>query len=222
MDSTVVEVILANRSFLYALAARGFAEEPDCAFLDMIASEQARQQVCLLDDELTEALASQLESCAELACTDGALVDVRHEYVRMFIGPGAPEVAPYETVFLTGKPMLFQPGALEVREAYRAAGFEPAECRSVPDDFVGIEFDFMAKLACEASRAWSMGDVAKAQGYLAESLGFLDGHVLGWVPEFAERLAEAHGDCFYTWFSLFAAQVAQRDRRAISQLIEAL
>ena len=216
MDAPDTDILLVNRSFLYALAARGFAEEPDEAFFGVLASDHARTQAALADGG-KGVLASCFAGVLEAADDYGAVGAVR-EYVRLFIGPQALQVAPYESAFLSGGRALFQPGSLLVRDAYRAAGFLPAQCGHVPDDFIGTELDFMAKLAQTAVEAFGRRERAERLSALEASLDFLEGHLLKWIAPFAEALEKECGDCFYSRFAKLSALISENDARVLAEM----
>lgn len=120
----------------------------------------------------------------------------------------------------SGRVRIFPRG--DVFAGFSAAYFEPASCRRIPDDFIGTEFDFMAKLADAALRAWQKGDTATMLDRLEKSQAFLRGHLLMWTAKYAARLAEAYGDCFYAHFASLAAHVAVRDANVVGELFESV
>ena len=79
------------------------------------------------------------------------------------------------------------------------------------DDFIGLELDFLAKLAGAAKQAWEAGDAAAAEERLAQSRAFLDEHLLRWVDSLAAGIERAYGDGFYARFTRLAALAARRD-----------
>ena len=218
VDAPETELLLMNRAFLYALVARGFAEEPDGAFFEVLESAHALEHVALADDG-EGVLSSCFAAVSETASNYG-VASAAQEYVRLFVGPQAPKVAPYESAFLSGGRTLFQPGSLQVRDAYLASGFIPAWCRRVPDDFLGIEFDFMAKLAQRACEAWGCGTDSDCRDALVASRDFLEGHLLKWAGQFAGSLGSEYGECLYSRFARLSAAVAKRDSQMLAKLLE--
>lgn len=200
---------LANRRFIYALLARALAEEADETYREVFCGDHAASEIALADasaDGLEAAFAQ-----ARKTMRDSALERLREEYARIFIGPERLPVAPYESVFLTGKRVLFQPSVLEVRRSYREAGFLPARLHSVPDDFIGLEMDFMAKLADAAFRAWQQGDESACERRLEQSKRFLEDHLNHWVGDFAQQVGSKHGACFYEAVLRMAARYCMAD-----------
>ena len=204
-------LVLSNRSFLYGLLARGFAEEPDEGFLRVLASEHAREELGLVDHEQTAEILGAYEAVLECAGDAEALARIRTNYVDIFVGPGTLKAKPWETIHVGEARALFQPELLPIREAYREAGFLPARYPHVQDDFIGLELDFMAKLAQAAFDGWQAGDEAGAGERLGQSRRFLEEHLLRWVDSLADAIAREYGDGFYARFARLAVLVAHRD-----------
>ena len=222
VDTETIGLVLSNRSFLWNLVARGFAEEPDQAFLDIVLSEHAKQEVALLDDGFAADMLAALDSMASFASGESALPQLRDEYVRFFVGPEELAVAPWESVARSGSKALFSCGVLQVREAYREAGFLPANYPHVADDFIGIECDFMAKLAllmCSDSQAAEWESLRR---HIGQSLEFAENHLSVWLPMLASSMHEAYGSCFYASLCDFANSVVRRDGAVLRSLREAL
>ena len=231
MNHETVLLVLANRSFLYSLLARGFASEADRGFLELLGQAHTRDQLELVDHELTPEILCVYESVLEFVGDDaeGALPRICREYVDMFVGPGTLRARPWETVHLGESQALFQPELLPIRESYRDAGFLPARYPHVQDDFIGLELDFMAKLAqaaFDACRAEcdkeatslshsSLSHWVGVDERLAQSRRFLEEHLLRWIDSLADAIAREYGDGFYARFARLAALVARRDLLAV-------
>lgn len=217
MDKETTEILLANRSFLYALVARAFAEEPDEGFAEILASEHARAEACLVKSAQTGAITTLLDDMAQCLKRPDGVGEAAREYVRIFVGPGTLRANPWETVQLTGTRALFQPGVLDVRDAYRAAGFLPVRVREIPDDFIGVELDFLAKLAQKTLEEYEAGDSAW-QTSLRQSADFLENHLMKWVGKLADSITAEYGNIFYASAARFAELVETRDRTVIKDI----
>ena len=213
MDRGTTTLVLANRSFLYSLLARGFAGEADRGFLELLGQAHTREELELIDHELNREIVSAYESVRAIAegDTEEALVRIRRDYVEIFVGPGTLKARPWETIHLNEAKALFQPELLPIRDAYRQAGFLPARYPHVQDDFIGLELDFMAKLAQAALDAWQAGDEACANERLEQSRRFLNEHLLRWIDSLADAIAREYGDGFFACFARLAALVPRRD-----------
>lgn len=219
MDAGTMELILANRAFLLGAIARGYAEEPDNAFAGILVGEHAREEAGLMGGEGTEAIVAAHAALATRLAETGAVDEAAQEYVRVFVGPETLKADPWESVHLTGKRVLFQPNVLDVRDAYREAGFLPAKYRQVSDDFIGLECDFMAKLAQRALAAFQQSDEGACRTDLERSKAFLEGHILTWAGSFTQRVEEYYPGGFYAEFARFAELVFMRDAAVLDELI---
>lgn len=224
MDADTKELVLANRQFVWGLIARGFAEEPDAAFADIVVGEHAREEVGLVEDGTTADLVAAFEAAAGLIAPasgrDAAIAAAREDYTRVFVGPNTLAASPWETMHTTGKRVLFHRDILSVRDAYRQAGFLPERCRQVADDSIGLECDFMAKLAADALAAFQKGAGQRCQDRLLQSLTFLTDHLLRWIDSLADAMGAHYPDTFYTALARFTALWCRRDEDLLNGLLE--
>ncbi|MEC4175391.1 molecular chaperone TorD family protein [Adlercreutzia sp. R7] len=225
MDADTKELVLANRQFVWGLIARGFAEEPDRAFADIVAGEHAREEVGLVEDGATADLVAAFQAAAAFLAVpaaerDGAVAAAREDYTRIFVGPNTLAASPWETMHTTGKRMLFHRDILSVRDAYRQAGFLPERYRQVADDSIGLECDFMAKLAADALAAFQEDESQRCQDRLLQSLTFLTDHLLRWIDSLAEAMETHYGATFYTALARFTALWCHRDAALVNALLE--
>ena len=212
--------VLANRCFLYRYLWRAFAAEPDDALLDIVADAHTREECALLDGEDGEGARLQ-DALAEVAAANG-LGQLRSVYTKLFIGPAKLPAPPWESVYATGEPLLFQESTLAVREAYRRAGYAAAGYPHEADDHLAVELDFMATLASDARAAYEAGDKGRSADLLSVQRDFLREHLLAWVGAFAERLADSAGaGAFYPRFAELAALVCARDAEVLEELLAA-
>lgn len=225
MDNETKELVLANRQFVWGVIARGFAEEPDGAFAEIVVSNHARDEVALVEDETTDALLAAYEGMAAFfalppAERDAAIAEAREAYTRVFVGPNTLAASPWETMHTTGKRVLFHRDILSVRDAYRRAGFLPERYRQVADDAIGLECDFMAKLASDALAAFQEHDAQRYQDRLLQSLTFLTDHLLRWVDSLADSIETHYEDTFHAALARFTALWCRRDEALVNALLE--
>lgn len=233
MDETAL--LLANRCFVYAFLARGFAEEPDEGFLEVLAGDHLTDELGLVEDEFSAALDAALvrmRQCAagdvsavedgSAACGEERLAQLREEYAAVFVGPGPLLASPWESMHRTKKRVLFQASVLEVRDAYRAAGLLPERYGHVSDDFIGLEMDFMAKLAQMAFEARESGDKERCTQLLCQSRTFLDQHLLKWIGSLAKAIQAHYCNSFYSALAEFAALFLKRDSQLVDWMIARL
>ena len=216
-----LELLLACRSFCWGLIARAFAEEPDDAFLQLVADAQARREFALVQDGCSDRMADAFRALAQAAGASDS-DELGREYVAQLVGPNTLLAPPWESIQLTKKKVLFQPEVLDVRQAYRRAGFLPAGYPHVNDDFVGIECDFMAKLALRAWKCAERGDWASAADCLRHSQAFLEERLGRWAASFARQMRTGYGAGFYTCAADVLSCQVDRDRTLLPQVLATL
>ena len=143
----IVEILLANRLYLYSLLHKCFGREPDRAQLELLASEQTAEGFAILGGEVLEKVPAFFAELREDLKDPSFPEQVKAEYNRFFIGPGDLTAPPWESIYLGNEGALFQKTTLEVRQAYRAFGLQPESYRRVPDDSLALELAFLGTLA---------------------------------------------------------------------------
>jgi TorA maturation chaperone TorD len=214
------ELLLASRQFQYAFTARVFATIPDEQLMEMALDAHTAEEFGLLDDTFAGQGTELWQKLPVLIRRDPALLQqLTREYTRLFLGPGAPPVPPWESVIISGEPVLFQPSILLVREAYRKAGFQATGYRHEADDHLAIENDFMAQLARQTLDAFYADDATRAAELLEWQEDFLREHLLRWVGSFAEQLEKTEGlSCFYPTLARLTCLVCKRDALMLKEL----
>lgn len=123
---------------------------------------------------------------------EGLAETVADEYTRLFIGPGEPEVNPYESYYLTGR-LLNRPLAV-IRNFLKEIGMEKREGYSESEDFIAFELEIMRGLIQrQRAAAEPNGEIR----WLNVQADFLKQHLLVWGPGAARDLASASGAVFY-------------------------
>lgn len=219
-----IAVALANRSFAYTYLWRVFAADPDEALLAMVASDQASEECAILAGEDSRA-AKEQRVLASMATEADTLEMLKSDYTRLFVGPGKLPAPPWESVYVTGEDLLFQPSTLEVRDAYRKAGYQATGYPHEADDHLATELGFMEALAKDSQAAYEAGDSEKLQLLLSQQTMFLAQHLNAWLPKFVERLliteAPKFGE-FYPRFAALARELCAADSAALVEIANAL
>lgn len=134
-------------------------------------------------------------------------------YNRLFVGPGHVAAPPYESAYGAAAPVpapdqeLSEENttdgrkSLQVRKAYRAAGFELAGDYHDLPDHLSVELGFVAQLLLEGRGA---EDGRTADAFVAD-------HLAAWLPAFVERLERDGADDFYLPLARIANELAQWD-----------
>lgn len=220
-----IEILLSNRHFLYTYVSRVFAAEPDEAFLSFVEDDHTQEECALLDDAKKRGFVLQQAVVAILSGMpegDSKVECLRSEYTKLFIGPGKLPASPWESVYITGEPLLFQESTLKVREAYRAAGFEAAGYPHEADDHIAIELNFLAVLAQKTLDACAADDADTAKDLIDHQAQFLKKHILAWVNQFADRLTASKVSEFYSACANLASYVCKRDVDILNELLASL
>ncbi|MBQ9043458.1 MAG: molecular chaperone TorD family protein [Eggerthellaceae bacterium] len=188
MEREYLENALVNREFVYRYAWRLFAAEPDADMLALCASAEAQDQVELLLGADSDAASAQRHMAEIAAETDDASA-LADEFTRLFLGPAKPLAPLWESVYRESDELLFQQTTLDVREAYKGAGFEARAYPKEADDHLAIELDFMAALVNRTLTALQADDVEAAHANLAYQRMFLADHLTKWTGDLRERAA---------------------------------
>lgn len=221
-DGESMGVVLSNRRFLYAYAARAFSSEPDEAFLDVVSQKHSLEECSLLDDGLSRGRMLQ-EALATAVMDDRVVCRLSSEYTKLFIGPGKLPAPPWESVFVSRDGILFTEQTLAVREAYRAWGLQAVKCRQEPDDHLATELDFMSTLAARTEESFQSGDKEACRALLVAQGDFLAKHLLAWIGDFSARMNEVDGiSAFYPSFASLVDLVCRRDFELVEELLAAM
>lgn len=124
------------------------------------------------------------------------------EYNRLFVGPAALLAPPYESYYAS-KARTPEGGRLRTDEeravvqAYKRQGFMvPAELAELPDH-IAVELEYLFLLSDAEARAWSSGDVARAEHVQQAQSTFVQEHLGIWVGLLAGQVHEGARIPFY-------------------------
>ena len=123
--------------------------------------------------------------------SDSELEDLLWEYTRLFIGPYKLPCPPWESVYTSPKRLMMQEAYDEVRDYYNKAGLT-VNNQGIMADHIGAELNFLTVVLQKAH-----SDPEKEQYYRDLTRGFLDEHVIRWIPQFARDMEDAADLSFY-------------------------
>lgn len=141
------------------------------------------------------ALAVSGRSAAAGEGEDAAQIAADH--ARLFVGPGRPPAAPYESVHRSSEGLLFDEQTLAVRAWYRHYGLAAPRQGREPDDHVGLELEFVATLLGGALDSLDEGEEQTAGLFATAAAGFVEQHLAAWAPGFFELVADRADTEFY-------------------------
>lgn len=200
---TLMEQWSAKR-YLYTLGQAIFGGEPSQEMLASADGELIGEAAAIMGLE---------DACGVTAALDAVAGDVegaRALYVRLFVGPGELRAKPWESTYLTKSKALFSRETLEVRNAYRAQGFLPAQYPRVADDHIALECGFLAVLSGRAVEALGAEDDEAYAAAAAAVEAFLDEHLLRWVDDYASDLEAAAPGSLFACMARLASEMAHR------------
>lgn len=215
-----IEDMLETRKNFYGFLYRMYIEEPAREFAeDLVNGKFHFQELASLDvnAELSEGfrLLNEFIEKNKGKDVDALHEELRDEYTLLFIGLGRLPVEPYEAWWVTGHRLGEQ--LVKVMEDYRKGGIVISKEYREPDDYIGLELKFMHHL-CEEELA------ADTQERLKECLqlqrGFLDDHILKWVPNFCDALYDYKGSAFYKGIAKLTKGFIMLENDVIRELLE--
>jgi TorA maturation chaperone TorD len=181
------DVIQFRREY-YDLLVRLLAEEPDADMLSALRQgiddrAVGAAQVHAAMGEGWRVIAGELERRTAEDLTD--------EFTRLFLGPYANVLSPYECRYLTER--LYTAPLSDVRAFLSRHGLERTGAHhGEPEDALAFELSVMARLI---ERQQAGGD-ADPDSFLAAQREFLERHLMVWAPAFAADLV-AHAEAVF-------------------------
>jgi TorA maturation chaperone TorD len=197
--------ISLSREGLYSFLSRAFLFEVDIEFLTMVVAAQplieelASSQHGSVLKRASEELASVSSRAATVVGVEKKklLTGLAIEYANLFLGTGISagreQAWPWESAYFTEPPRKMGQPYLEVRNAYRLAGYEkPKDCKE-PEDHMSLELDFMAYLCRLTTASIDDGKLEFALGYVKLQKEFIRDHLLRWTGKFSNRVVSKSG-----------------------------
>lgn len=136
------------------------------------------------------------------------LHEMKVEYARLFIGPGAAVVSPYETIQVAvdakkAPPLMVSAQAIAVENAFREAGLMLAKGHKEPPDHFATEVEFMYYLSQREADALRQSDDTSAI-WRQRKQAFLERHLGAWTELFCRKVEEKTAHPFYAAAATFA------------------
>lgn len=180
-----------------------------------------------LFEEGDNSLETYLELLADLqgkvhVRPEETLDELKDEYTYLMIGPGQMPAPPWESVYLSDEPVLFQENTLKVRKAYLKYDFLPANYPREADDHLALELDFMANLSFKTENLFKGRKLPEVKKLLTDQKNFLDEHLGFWIGKFAEKIQNSKTHYFYPQMALLTEHLFTIDRKLIDELLTVL
>lgn len=212
-----LRVLAEVRSRTWWLLSRFYLERPEPAFLTELVAAFGSPPVSRGEGNPDiDALVASLQK----APPEDLSKQLAPEFTRLLRGiqEGLGPPPPYESLYRgqsVGGDLT-----LAVRKRYRAAGFGDVEPDAGPQDHLGAELRFLALLALREGEAWGAAEMDSALDRIAQQQGFLDTHLLAWLPAYAARIEAESREPFYTTATRLTLAFA-REARVDLDLVEA-
>lgn len=142
------------------------------------------------------------------------------DFAKLFVGPDKLLAPPWESVHRTHERVLFGKCTLDVRRAYRDAGYIPEGYPHVADDHIALELGFMGLLAERSLAASRINASADFQESLRKQHDFLNEHLALWIDDFSGMVGAAPVCRFYKVLALTANRLVHCDGEIIGSLLQ--
>lgn len=142
--------------------------------------------------EATETGLKELRASAHAGET---AAQISRDHNELYGVTATAKLPPYESVHRENERLIFGQTTLQVRAAYKQLGLTAPRENREPDDHIGLEFDFLARLLLKTLHCVEAENFAGAREALSAAREFLHDHVLQWVPDFlgfGSKLATSH------------------------------
>lgn len=229
-DILTITSLMAARAYLYELLHKALGGKPTQGLVGAVASPECIDAI----DEYVRP-GNGLEEFASFAgtidATDPVVLECAiSEYNHLLMGLGAPQLALWESSYVSDDGTLFGESALAVRTWYRSDGMRMRRQGSVPDDHLSSMMAFLARSARVVYDAMRSGRFDEVASRLEKDGCFLSSHINNWTRALLDRVAEKEGS-FYPQIirgtvafaradAVFAEQVRQWATEAVGASFE--
>lgn len=206
------------RSRVYAVLSVAFSPPreglgaPGAPQAAVLILREASQALAIAVPQRALAAIDEATRHATTILAQGGADELEVEYNRLFVGPGAPRVYPYESLYQDPMGLVMGPSAGEVLEAYRRSDLAiNTAFRDLPDH-IAVELEFMARLCFEEARAGSAGEAGRAFRLKQQQRSFLEEHLATWLPALCEKVIRETTSIMYRGVAEIAAIFVDWDR----------
>ena len=196
-ESDDLAELLTAEALVFGYLNRVFYEKPAAEFLAMQKSEALFADWPLaIDDEFTTTGVSIMRVFTD-SWVPERLDSLKHDYRRLFIGPGHIPAPPWESVYLSIDGLVYEEQTMAVRKFYARYGLQSPKRYKEPDDHFGLEMAFLAHLCALGLAAIKADDPEALASHLEAKREFLKEHLLLWAPTFLNRVIEHAQTAYY-------------------------
>lgn len=195
---------LESRGTIYRLLGNLYQEAPSLTLLSWLTSAEVLP--ALASETRFPPLANGYRlMLGDLIQHEGGLDSHRQdlvcEYNRLFVGPSRLPAPPWESVYLSTEHVVFGEQTRAVRDFYSAFGLASRTQGSEPEDHVGLELEFAARLCQMAETRLRNGE--DPETHLSALERFFREHLAAWVPRFCAAVENSTVLPFYRGLAQF-------------------
>lgn len=200
------------RSEVYGLLATVFRAEPKAELIRQLKEEETARTL--------EGLGFPVADCFPDVPEDQLLEDLAVEYTRLFVGPG-PRISLYESVNAnTGgrsEAALWSERTVKVKNFIEGTGLSYARSFVGLPDHVGVELEFMQRVAADEAEALLAGRDADAQTLFNIQRTFFSEHIGEWLSTLCDKVIANTREPFYESMAELSKAVVEFDREVFGQ-----
>lgn len=211
--------LMGMRANTYGLLARLFREEIDEAELREL---QGMRFPTATGSARVDAGYRALYEYLRTAWDD-SVTELAVDYVRTFIGHGVNGYSaayPFESVYTSERRLMMQEARAEVLRTLRENGLK-AGAWNEGEDHVGLEMEFMQRMALRTADDLRAGDEAAAAGRLETQRAFARDHLLNWLPMLVSDMKRFARTSFYRGLGDLALGYVEEDAALLDELLDA-
>lgn len=187
----------------------------DSAFWISLAEEPLFSGECCVELRLALVnLSSTVARLSELS-HDKAVERVAVEYTRLFIGPGEPAAAPWETLYRQGGgTVLFGQSTFDMRQLLGQEGYQASPEAHQFEDHLGFELLYLALRCARFARELEVEPEKDQALWLQEQASFIEEHPLGFIDVMQQKAAAASSVGYYSELLLLTRCLLACDARS--------
>lgn len=153
----------------------------------------------------------------------GTRQQIAVDYAHTFLGAGNYDklmAPPYESVYTSEEHLLMQDARDGALSFYRSEGLDLPEENTTPEDHIGFEMQFMAKLVDRACEALSAGDEAEFARLVRVQREFYAQHLANWLPAFIADIERHCKTDYYRGMAQLARAFLAEEKEQLEGLAE--
>ena len=149
------------------------------------------------------------------------------EYARIFLAAGVyvksdKTAIPYESVFTSPERIMMQASRDDVVRRFARDGFKVNPALHEPEDHLAFELEYLAHMNDRAAVLAEAGDAVGLRANFARQGGFIEPHILNWLPALTTAARGFAKLAFYPGMLLVAQGTAETCRETLTELADEL